>query len=140
MSILPSFLSNLSSENTVEATATLSIPVEHGINFETGQLTGKMVTGKEAVRVWIWNCLRTERFRYGLYTWQYGVRCEQYIGQTVSAEFLQADCEDEVKEAMMVNPYITDITDFEASFSGTLLNISFNAVTSFGVVEVEYSV
>ena len=41
-----------------------SIPVEYGIDFETGQLTGKKVYGIEALKVWIWNALVTDRYRY----------------------------------------------------------------------------
>ena len=137
MSILPSFLADQINE---EKNQLLDVPKEYGIDFSTGQLTGKIVEGKEAIKVWIWNCLKTQRFRYPIYSWDYGTDLEQYIGQTVSEEFLNADCEDEIREAMLVNPYITDIEDFAADFRGTRLNISFTAVTKFGDAEVEHSV
>lgn len=137
MSILPSFLADQINE---EKNQLLDVPKEYGIDFSTGQLTGKIVEGKEAIKVWIWNCLKTQRFRYPIYSWDYGTDLEQYIGQTVSEEFLNADCEDEIREAMLVNPYITDIEDFTADFRGTRLNISFTAVTKFGDAEVEHSV
>lgn len=137
MSILPSFLADQINE---EKNQILDVPKEYGIDFVTGQLTGKIVEGKEAIKVWIWNCLKTQRFRYPIYSWDYGTDLEQYIGQTVSEEFLNADCEDEIREAMMVNPYITDIEDFTADFHGTRLKISFTAVTKFGDAEVEHSV
>ena len=139
MSILPTFW-----EDTIEtltiATSALPVPREYGIDFETGELTGAVVTGKEAIEVWIWNCLHTERFRYAIYSWQYGVEYEQYIGQTVSNEFLIADAQTETEEALTVNPYITGISDFEISFSGSTLNISFTAETTLGDLEVNTSV
>ena len=139
MSILPTFW-----EDTIEtltiATSALPVPKEYGIDFETGELTGAIVTGKEAIAVWIWNCLHTERFRYAIYSWQYGVEYEQYIGQTVSNEFLIADAQTETEEALTVNPYITGISDFEISFSGSTLNISFTAETTLGDLEVNTSV
>ena len=137
MSILPSFLADQINE---EKNQLLDVPKEYGIDFSTGQLTGKIVEGKEAIKVWIWNCLKTQRFRYPIYSWDYGTDLEQYIGQTVSEEFLNADCEDEIREAMLVNPYITDIEDFTADFRSARLNISFTAVTKFGDAEVEHSV
>nr|DAV32494.1 MAG TPA: Protein of unknown function (DUF2634) [Caudoviricetes sp.] len=137
MSILPSFLADQINE---EKNQLLDVPKEYGIDFATGQLTGKIVEGKEAIKVWIWNCLKTQRFRYPIYSWDYGTDLEQYIGQTVSEEFLNADCEDEIREAMLVNPYITDIEDFTADFRSARLNISFTAVTKFGDAEVEHSV
>lgn len=139
MSILPTFW-----EDTVEsltiATSTLPTPREYGIDFETGKLTGAIVKDKEAIKVWIWNCLHTERFRYAIYSWQYGVEYEQYIGQTVADDFLTADAQIETEEALMVCPYITGISDFEISFSGSTLSISFTAETTLGDLEVSTSV
>ena len=139
MSILPTFW-----EDTIEtltiATSALPTPKEYGIDFETGELTGAIVTGKEALKVWIWNCLHTERFRYAIYSWQYGVEYEQYIGQTVENEFLIADAQTETEEALTVNPYISGISDFEISFAGSKLNISFTAETTLGDLEVNTGV
>ena len=139
MGILPSFLSTEIAEMSQAAQIT-EIPREYGINFETGQLTGKIVEGIEAIKVWIWAALRSERFRFPIYSWDYGVSVEQYIGRVVSDEYLQADCADEITEAMLVNPYITDIEDFTAVKEGDRLHISFTAVTKLGNTEVAYDV
>ncbi len=139
MSILPTFLSD-QIEETSTASTVLTIPREYGVNFSTGELTGTIVEGIEAIKVWIWNCLHTERFRHAIYSWQYGAEYEQYIGQTITDEYLQSDCQAETEEALMVSPYITGITDFSASMDGSTLNISFTAETTLGNVEVETSV
>ena len=39
------------------------IPKEYGINFETGQLSGKIVEGYDAILVWAWLALHTPRYR-----------------------------------------------------------------------------
>ena len=39
------------------------IPREYGINFETGQLSGKIVEGYDAILVWTWLALHTARYR-----------------------------------------------------------------------------
>lgn len=139
MSILPTFISD-QVEETASTSAVLTIPREYGINFRTGDLTGGIVEGLEAVKVWIWNCLHTERFRHAIYSWQYGAEYEQYIGQTITDEYLQSDCQAETEEALMVSPYITGITDFSASMDGTTLYIRFTAETTLGNVEVETNV
>lgn len=56
-------------EETEEETQeeNLYIPREYGINFETGQLSGKMVEGYDALLVWAWLALRTPRYRYYIY-------------------------------------------------------------------------
>lgn len=40
-----------------------------------------VVTGKEALKVWIWRAIRTPRFRYEIYTWAYGSEFESLLGQ-----------------------------------------------------------
>ena len=138
MSILPSFMMTVASE--VQKETVLEIPKEYGINFKTGQLTGKIVEGKEAIKVWIWNCLKTQRFRYPIYSWDYGADLEQYIEHTVSEEYLNTDGESEIKEALMVNPYIEGISDFSAEVQKEHLTLSFKVETKFGEMEVEQSV
>lgn len=139
MSILPTFW-----EDTIEtltiATSALPTAREYGIDFETGELTGEIVEGKEAIKVWIWNCLHTERYRYALYSWQYGAEYEQYIGQAVTEDFLTADAQIETEEALLVNPYITGISDFEISFNDSKLHISFTVETTLGTLEVNTDV
>lgn len=135
MSILPSFLNT----EIVEAQRVVTVqetPREYGIDFSTGQLTGLIVEGLEAIKVWIWNCLHSERYRYAIYSWQYGVEYEQYIGETITDEYLMSDCQTETEEALLVNPYITAITDFEAHLEGTKLCISFTVETTLGTMEV----
>ena len=139
MSILPTFYAAQEpQEMTLESTGT--IPREYGIDFATGQLTGKIVEGKEAIKIWIWNCLQTQRFRYPIYSWDYGADMEQYIGRAVSKEFLQTDCENEIRSALLVNPYISDITDFEVDRKDDQMFVSFRVVTKFGEVEVDQGV
>ena len=130
MSILPSFYTSQMSQETDSGTSQ-TIPKEYGMNFSTEQLTGQIVEGKEAIKVWIWCCLQTQRFRYPIYSWDYGADMEQYIGRAVSREFLQTDCEDEIRSAMLVNPYISDITDFNVERKNDQIHISFRTATDF---------
>ena len=138
MSILPSFMMTAASE--VQKETVQEIPKEYGINFKNGQLTGKIVGGKEAIKVWIWNCLKTQRFRYPIYSWDYGTNLEQYIGHTLTQEYLNSDCESEIKEALLVNPYIEGISDFSAEMQKEHLILSFKVETSFGEMEVKQGV
>ena len=78
MSILPSFLEELSNIDIAESeeNKVIEVPREYGIDFTTGQLTGKMVEGLEAIKVWVWLCLHTERFRHAIYSSDYGTSLE----------------------------------------------------------------
>lgn len=79
-------------------------------------------------------------FPVPIYSWDYGADLEQYIGHTVSEEYLNTDGESEIKEALMVNPYIEGISDFSAEVQKEHLTLSFKVETKFGEMEVEQSV
>ena len=139
MSILPSFLQELSDTKAIKEddSQVVKMPKEYGINFQTGQLTGKIVEGIEAIKVWIWLCLHTERFRHAIYSADYGTSFEQYIGHVLSDEYINTDCESEISDALLINEYIESIEDFEAVRNSDSLNISFRVVTKFGSLEVD---
>lgn len=142
MSILPSFLQELSDTKTIKEddSQVVKIPREYGINFATGQLTGKIVEGLEVIKVWIWLCMHTERFRHAIYSADYGTSLEQYIGHMLSEEYINTDCESEISDALLINEYIESIEDFEAVRNSDSLNISFRVVTKFGSIEVDENV
>ncbi|WP_186424166.1 DUF2634 domain-containing protein [Lacrimispora celerecrescens] len=136
MSFLPSFTQRVPGPTTTGYTE----PIEYEIDLKTGQLTGRKVKGKEAVRTWIWLALHVERFRYPLYSWDYGTELDQYISETVTQEFLETDCRTSVEDALLVNPYIKGIEDFKVEVVGSKLIISFRAMTRFGDLEVDTNV
>lgn len=144
MSLLPSFMQAAAEAALADAavmeTVELPYPKEYGMDFETGMLTGQVVTGIEAIKVWIWCALHTQRFRYAIYSWDYGADTEQYIGQAVTQEFLDTDCHDEVEETLTISPYITGIDDFSAELTGDHLHMAFTVRTIYGDTEVSINV
>ena len=142
MSILPSFLQELSDTKTIkeEDSQVVKMPKEYGVDFATGQLTGKIVEGLEAIKVWIWLCMHTERFRHAIYSADYGTSLEQYIGHMLSQEYINTDCESEISDALLINEYIESVEDFEAVRNSDSLDIKFRVVTKFGNIEVDENV
>ncbi len=137
MSILPSFLSSQIQNVQAETKSVIEIPREYEIDFQTGQMTGRIVEGIEAIRVWIWMCLHTERYRYPIYPWNYGVELEQYIGSRVSEEYLQTDCRSEIEAALKVNPWIQGIDEFKVEMHKDKLSLSFIVRTILGEVSID---
>lgn len=111
------------------------LPVEYGIDFTTGQLTGKKVYGLDAVKVWIWNALATQRYRYPHHTWQFGNELENLIGTTNDIDYLSAAAEGMIEECLKVNPHIEGITDFECISEGDTLTCTFTVQTNLGDIE-----
>lgn len=136
MSLLPSFaLSDATSDELIEANE-IETPREYGIDFDTGRLTGAIVEGVEAIKVWIWLALHVERYRFPIYSWQYGAELEQYIGHSYSHDYLQADCEETVRDCLFQNPHITEINDFKVDVVGDKLTMSFRVETDIGGIDI----
>ena len=135
MSLLPSFY-DVKENLTVEE----YFPREYEIDFTENSLTGRIGEGLDAIRVWGWCCIHTERFRYALYSWQYGVSLEKYLGQTTTEEYLEADSRAEIEEALKIHPYIIGIDDFQVSKNGTKLKIKLTVKTKLGKIEVSENV
>lgn len=140
MSILPTFIDTQAAAETSVPGTVLPTPREYGVDFQTGQMTGRIVEGIEAIKVWIWNTLHTERYRHAIYSWMYGVEYEQYIGRSMDSEYLQSDCRTETEDALMVSPYLKGIEDFSAAAEDDRLLIRFCAVTTLGRTEVSINV
>ena len=101
---------------------------------------GKMyrVEGKEAVKIWIWKIFQTPRYRYLIYSWDYGHELEPLVGKSYSQAIIQSEAERLVKEAIWptLDGYVTDIRNLVASTEKDMLSIRFTAITPYGEVEV----
>lgn len=100
---------------------------------------GKMyqVEGKEAVKIWLWKIFKTPRYRYLIYSWDYGHELESLIGQG-SQSYIKAEAERLIKEAIWptLNGYVEDIKNLEIDLVNDVLGINFTAITPYGEVEM----
>lgn len=94
------------------------------------------VTGVEAVKVWIWKALKTQRARYEIYTWDFGSEIETLMGQNFSEETKKAEAARYVREALEINPYITDVNVNDISFDRGDLCIKAFVNTIYGEVDM----
>lgn len=137
MSLLPSFILD---EIEVYKSPEIKVPREYEIDYKTGQMTGKIVEGVEAIKVWIWLVLRIPRYRYLLFSWDYGNEYESLIGKSYSEEYLQAEAKRMTEDCLLMNEYITSIENFSVSFIGETLNLSFTVNTKYGAVEIKTNI
>jgi phage baseplate assembly protein W len=121
-------------ENIAEES--VKIPREYEIDFETGQFTGKIVEGLEAIKVWIYLALNTARYRYLIYSWDYGSEIEDLIGQSFTEEYIEVEAKRIVEECLLINENIISISDFSTVIIDDKLTISFTANTILGEVNI----
>lgn len=91
-----------------------------------------IVTGKEAVLVWAWKALHTPRFRYKIYTWDFGCETESLIGQPFTDALKKSEAVRYIKECLLINPYITGISDVAVRFLDGALMIDCTVETIYG--------
>lgn len=98
--------------------------------FENG--THKIVTKNEAIQVWIYKALKTERWRYLAYDNSYGIELEPFIGDYANSEYNATQIEQYIKETLLINPYITSIDSIEATIDGDSLSCTIALTTVYG--------
>lgn len=104
-----------------------------------------IVTETEAIKVWIYKCLKCERFMYNVYRHgiyndrcNYGVWLEKYIGKYANNEKTASAVRKEIKDAILANPYIEKIDYIEiASIKGDTLTLNMGLVSVYGSLEMK---
>lgn len=112
-------------EETVE-------PCEYEIDIKTGQLTGRIVYGIEAIKMWIYLTLNTPRYKSTIFPWSHGHEFEELMGKGYTEEVAGSEAERMTKECLLENEYITEIADFECEFTESTLKLKFRVVTTYG--------
>ena len=103
--------------------------------FEDG--TPKKVTGNEGIKTWCYKALQVPRYKHEIYNWDYGSELEKLIGTPYSRGLTQAECVRYLEECLLVNPYITGITQAKSGFYDGKLFVTCKLNTVYGTGELE---
>jgi len=132
MGLFPTYIED---NEALKATKEIKTPKEYEIDWETGQLTGRIVEGLEAIKIWIWLTMHTARYRYYVYSWDYGNEFEDLIGQGYTEEYTEAEAQRMTQDCLLVNEDIQSITDFSINMNNGKVQISFTANTIYGEIQ-----
>ena len=108
-----------------------------GIDFDRGRVVG-MIDGLEAVKQAVFLILQTERYRHLIFTPDYGSELEGLIGR--DPLFVQSELKRRIREALMQDDRIEDVTNFNIQFDGDNALVRFTVMSAFGNFEVEQEV
>lgn len=111
-------------------------PKDYEIDFKTGRLTGRMVTGLEAIKQWIYIVLATDRYFYTQYSWDHGSELNTLIGKHVSQAYVDSEVRRMVQDALLVNENITGIENMTCKIENDVLTASFTVKTVYGEVNI----
>ena len=97
-----------------------------------------LLTGNPALEVWVYKALKTERFEYLAYSWQYGIELKPFIGKVMGVQERYSELRRVITECLMVNPYIRSIDSFSTTPENRaeLVRLHITLTTVYGEVEI----
>ncbi len=92
-----------------------------------------LVEGNAALRIWIFKALTTARFRHVAYSPAFGEEYEdQLIGHSMNREIVKSEMKRYITEALMVNPYIKKLENFNFETSSWGMKVTFDCTSIYG--------
>ena len=100
----------------------------------------KIVEGNEAICVWIWHSIKTFRYVFSIYSWNFGSEIDTLLGQNYTKELTKAEATRYIREALLINPYILTVNKIIVSFDDGLLEVETRVTTIYNELEVSFIV
>ena len=91
-----------------------------------------------SVKQAVYLILNTERYKYPIYSWNYGVELMNLIGKPM--DYIQADLPRRINDALLVDDRIVGTNDYKYEVNGNKLHVSFIVYTNVGDLEAEVEV
>ena len=107
------------------------------INEERAEVRG-MVDELEAMKQAVGKILQTERYRYAVYDWNYGIELEGLYGMGVS--YVIPELKKRIEEALLADDRVTAVTDFSFVQEKGSVTAAFMVHTIFGEMQAERKV
>ncbi|MGN0150781.1 MAG: DUF2634 domain-containing protein [Clostridia bacterium] len=115
-------------------------------DFKAGEFSMKngnpvVLSGIDALKLWIQKCIRTQLNRYSIYKGkQYGANIEDLvIGKSYNFDFAESELRREIETALLQNEDIQSMSSFSVKKTGSTLDISLTLITVYGKVSEVYT-
>lgn len=138
MSISPEVqFTNVLEENTEEE-AELQTLKTYRIDFISSTISSEIIDYEEAIKQFVYMALRTQRFLHPIYSQDYGSQIVEVIrDKEITEELRLSEIERMVKEALIYDERIEDVTNYESRKDGDRYIASFDVVTVDEVMRME---
>jgi len=111
-------------------------PSDYEIDFETGKLTGRIITGLPAIKQWVMIVLGTDKYYYTQYSWDHGCELRDLIGKGFKQDYIESEVKRIITDALSMSNDIQGISNLEVSYEGDTLTVAFTIDTIYGSEEV----
>ncbi|SFE96082.1 Protein of unknown function [Paenibacillus algorifonticola] len=121
-------IGGLETETAIEPSRT------YYIDFANKRLSG-MTDGLSAIKQAVFKILQTERYRYFIYSFDYGSELD--LLNESSHLYIRSELKRRITEALLADDRIADVTDFELTVEGDKAAVSFTVITDEGSFKEE---
>ena len=104
------------------------------INEERGEVRGN-IDEQKAMEQAVYKILETERYRYAIYDWNYGIELEDLYGKNVT--YVIPELKRRIEEALLADDRVTAVTDFSFEQQKESVTAAFLVHTIFGTMAAE---
>ncbi len=118
-------------KETVQPSKTFALDLEK-------QRICSMTEGLDAVKQAVYCILNTERYRYLIYSWNYGVELDALYGRPIP--YVKTELKRRITEALTQDDRIRDVGAFLFGQSEGKLSVAFTVYTVFGEFRMEKEV
>lgn len=104
--------------------------------IDTDRIQGTIADDLEAVKQAIYKIINTERYKFLIYSWNYGIELEDLFGKPIP--YVLPEIPRRIKEALTQDDRIKDVLGFDLTYNrkGDVL-AKFTVVTIYGNLEIE---
>lgn len=110
----------------------------YAMHLELNSISGK-TDDLEAIKQAVYKILRTERYTYPVYSWDYGIELMDLFG--MPTPYVEIELKRRIKEALEWDDRIDSVDDFVFSYpqDKNTVQVSFTVHTSLGDIESDYT-
>lgn len=108
-----------------------------GVNFETGRIASKAISGLQAIEQFVQLAIRTPRFSFAVFSDDFGCEVEELLIGGGSAQYNESEIERMITEALIYDERIDSVTEFNVQIKNDGLYVNFKVNTAEGSLEME---
>lgn len=109
----------------------------YNINRNTNRISG-YIDDKDAIIQAIYLILQTERYESMIYNWYYGAEFDGLIGK--NKDYVTSELQRVIREALTEDDRITEVSDFNITYTDDSALIVFLVQTNIGDITIEWEV
>ena len=100
----------------------------------------KIVEMNDAISVWIYHAIKTYRYAFSIYSWDFGCEIDTLLGQNYTPAHTKAEVTRYITDALMINPYILSIEKIIVNSDGDTLQVDIRVITVYEELELNFVV